>query len=308
MSPPLQVQENSFIRELYEGDPTLKERADQRMVSAEERRKSHESEKERRLETQREKGRTASERLLSKQRQVVDKGRHAASQVDEAYDRWTSFNLSVAERAASAARSRQEVASRRELAQQEEAAEKRRALEQRFAEANERRLAHIHMLMQQARVASERSAQAQQFREARRTTWADESSLCSTTDGGTATDRRSEASNDRLEARDGGGKKAGGRHGGKHAKGRRVKHARHDSMGSDGCSGDERSDSASRRTSTGMSMSLGVSDGEGMRAVLAWRLSLNACQHTRALSRRSLEASPKSCEHVSPHRPSPRRV
>jgi hypothetical protein len=105
----------------------------------------------------------AHRRLLSLQKSNEEKGRHGASKVDEAYQRWTDFNSSVAQRASEATRKRQETLARREAAHQEEAAEKRRALEKRFAEANERRLAHIHMLMQQARVASERSAQAQQY-------------------------------------------------------------------------------------------------------------------------------------------------
>lgn len=129
-----------------------------------------------------------------------------------------------------------------------QAAGKRRALEQRFAEANRRRLAHIHLLMQQARVASERSAQAQHLREARRTTWADESSMCSTTDNAT-TDRRSETSTDRDREGGGGGKRGGGKHA-KHGKG---KHGRSryelqaNVLGSDGCSGDERSEGSGRR-------------------------------------------------------------
>ena len=43
-----------------------------------------------------------------------------------------------------------------------------------MTEANERRLAHIELLLQQARIASERQAAVQQAREARRMTWVDE--------------------------------------------------------------------------------------------------------------------------------------
>jgi hypothetical protein len=54
-----------------EADPTLlglKGRIDQRMIDAEERRKSHERDQERRLESQREKGTAASERCIHAQR------------------------------------------------------------------------------------------------------------------------------------------------------------------------------------------------------------------------------------------------
>ena len=101
----VKVEENTFIRELEskDFDPIRKDVLDKRMSDAEERRKSHERDQERRIEYQREKGNAASERLLSLQKEVEDKGQKAASQVDEAYTRWTSFTASVAERAAKAA-------------------------------------------------------------------------------------------------------------------------------------------------------------------------------------------------------------
>ena len=187
--------------------------------------------------------------------------------------RWNDFTASVAHRAAESAQKRQSVMLRREQAQQEGMLEKRRALEQRITEANERRLAHIHMLMQQARVASERSAQAQQFREANRratrlyfgllqcsvltwavcflagTTWADESAY-STTDGGTTTEKRSVRSdNESSNAESGRPNRRKGKHG---------KHGKHHQRSNSGCSesgcsmsGDEsaRSDAGARRIS-----------------------------------------------------------
>ena len=159
-----------------------------KMEAAEERRLSAAAEK---AAAKAEREKAAVERLEARLREVDERGGKIASKVDEAYQRWNDFTQSVADRAAANSKYRSQVMARRAEAEHEEAIEKRRALEQRMLEANERRLAHIHVLMQQARVASERSAAAQLAREARRATWADEAAN-STTDGNTiTTDRRS---------------------------------------------------------------------------------------------------------------------
>ena len=272
----MKVEEIAFIKELNTtglgafGDgktpvanPELKEQLDMKMSKAAVARAQLEAEQAARAEKAEKRSSDANERLNELLSHAQAKDQANVSKVDEAYERWTNFTASVAERAAMNARRRKEALAMREAAQLEEVSSKRRALEQRIAEANERRLAHIHMLMQQARVASERSAQAASTREARRTTWADESA-CSTTDGGTADGRRSDIGSgigggldggvgrdgeggggvSRGASRGGGGKhgKKAGKHG-KHGGGRRGGGGNASLSGgsiNDGCStGDE---------------------------------------------------------------------
>ena len=104
--------------------------------------------------------------------------RSSGSRADEAYERWTEFTRTASQaRGEKNAKHRSEVLERREeqiRAAEMEVESKKAALVQRMTEANERRLAHIDMLLQQARIASERAAAVQQAREARRMTWSDE--------------------------------------------------------------------------------------------------------------------------------------
>lgn len=165
-----------------------------KLETAEERRKSLQEEK---VAAKAEREKAASERLMLLQLEDEAKERRFTHKVDEAYERWSCFTQAVADRAVAAAKARTEVMVRREMAEAEEAMEKRRALEQRIAEANERRLAHIHELMRNARVASERQAQAQQTREARRATFEEANS---TTDGVSTSDRRSVRSDNDCSA------------------------------------------------------------------------------------------------------------
>ena len=224
-----------------------KERMLLKMSEAEERRKLQ-IDKQAAARAEKDKAKEkASERLNQTIREGEARGNDHASRVDEAYQRWSDFTQSVADRAAQRSKQRADASHRRELAELEEAAEKKRALEQRIAEANERRLAHIQMLMLQARVVSERSAQAQQTREARKATWADEAN--SATDGVSTADRRSTRSDNELLAALEGGvacgaererssrKSGGGRKCGRHGSKRHRTHSSGGSLYSEsGCS------------------------------------------------------------------------
>ncbi|KAL3930974.1 MAG: hypothetical protein SGPRY_001311 [Prymnesium sp.] len=104
--------------------------------------------------------------------------RTSESRADVAYLRWTEATRSESQRTAERkARHRSQVLERRQEQQRAailEVESKKAALQQRMAEANERRLAHVELLLQQARIASERQAAVQQARGAKRMSWAGE--------------------------------------------------------------------------------------------------------------------------------------
>ena len=133
---------------------------------------------------------------------------------------------------------------------------KKADLVRRMTEANERRLAHIELLLQQARIASERQAAVQQAREARRMTWVDEverSESAETESGG----------GDIEPGRVGGGGHPTRRKHGRGAAGRR-KHggARGGARGGDGAASGDESRSESARSERSLSGTVQTSEME----------------------------------------------
>lgn len=143
------VEEVAFIK--VHGSQTLPDERtaliDQRMQEAATRR---EAQHEKTVAAHNVKMSAVSERQRLRAASVEERAKESGSKVDEAYGRWNQFTSDVAARAVEASRLRSEALSRRGREQEAAALDKREAIERRIADANERRLAHIHALLHQA--------------------------------------------------------------------------------------------------------------------------------------------------------------